>query len=59
MTQRDAVIKILLDHAEELYYFHFRGETTQVDNTCSEILIKLETAKEMKKHGLRRNAKDG
>ncbi|KAH3846607.1 hypothetical protein DPMN_088910 [Dreissena polymorpha] len=52
MTQEDPEIQILLDQAEELYSSLLKGETTLADYTCSEILIKLETATEKKKHEL-------
>ncbi|KAH3816190.1 hypothetical protein DPMN_117701 [Dreissena polymorpha] len=57
MTQEDPEIQILLDQAEELYSSLLRGETTLADATCSEILIKLETAIEKKKHELKQTSK--
>ncbi|KAH3725761.1 hypothetical protein DPMN_051610 [Dreissena polymorpha] len=57
MTQEDSEIQIRLDQAEELYSSLLRGATTLADATCSEILIKLETAMEKKKHELTQTSK--
>ncbi|KAH3852490.1 hypothetical protein DPMN_095000 [Dreissena polymorpha] len=54
---KDPEIQILLDQAEELYSSLLRCETTIADATCSEILIKLNTAIERKKHELAKTSK--
>ncbi|KAH3803740.1 hypothetical protein DPMN_132008 [Dreissena polymorpha] len=47
----------MLNQAEELYSSLLRDETTPADASCSEILIKLETATEKKNPALAKTSK--
>ena len=57
MTQEDVDIQILLDQAAELYSSLLVRKTTIAAATCSEMLIKLETATEKKNHELAQTSK--